>query len=68
VRDRAKYPLDYRPTSYWTTPSDVADFSSDNQPTEVEIACIALASVLSDAISLRARRWGTRIAYRIEDE
>jgi len=56
VRDRTKYDLDSRLTSYRTTPSDVADFSSDNQPTEVEIACITLASVLSDVISVRARR------------
>src|SRR5207249_568633 len=34
---------------------------------EVEIALISLASVTGDLVSIRARRSGTRIVYRIED-
>ena len=44
------------------------DFLPEHQPGEVEIACIALASVMGDVISIRARRWGRRIVYRIVDE
>src|SRR5262249_48173692 len=39
-----------------------------SSPREVEIALIALASVKGDVISIRARRSGTRIVYRIVDE
>jgi hypothetical protein len=35
---------------------------------EVEIARISLASVTADQISVRARRWGKRVVYRIVDE
>ena len=85
-----KYNLDYRPTSYWTTPGDeghapsatviwrytrrtplldpALDFLPEREGGEVEIACVLLASVTADMISIRARRWGNRIAYRIEDE
>jgi len=61
--DRRKYALDYRPATYW-----IDDGASPCEPDEVVIVCITLASVWSDMICIRARRWGTRIAYRIEDE
>jgi len=35
---------------------------------EVEIVLISLASVTGDLVSIRARRSGTRIVHRIEDE
>ena len=44
------------------------DFLPEREGGEVEIACVLLASVTADMISIRARRWGNRIAYRIEDE
>jgi hypothetical protein len=40
------------------------DFEGD----EVEIARVTLASVMGDVISIRARRQGARIHYRIVDE
>ena len=44
------------------------DFLPEREGGEVEIALISLASVTGDVISIRARRWGRRIAYRIVDE
>ena len=44
------------------------DFLPEREGGEVEIACVLLASVTADVISIRARRWGRRIVYRIEDE
>ena len=87
--DRTKYNLDYRPASYWTTPSDGPplsptvvwrytrrtplldpgqDFLPEREGGEVEIACVLLASVTADLITIRARRRGNRIVYRIVDE
>ena len=44
------------------------DFLPQREGGEVEIACVLLESVTADIISIRARRWGKRIVYRIEDE
>lgn len=44
------------------------DFLPEREGGEVEIACILLASVTGDMISIRARRRGKRIVYRVEDE
>jgi hypothetical protein len=91
--DPTKYNLNYRPASYWTTPSDgppeeqppsatlvwrytrrtplldpTMDFLPEREEAEVEIACVLLASVTADVISIRARRRGKRIVYGIEDE
>ena len=44
------------------------DFLPERDGGEVEIACVLLASVTADVITIRARRWGRRIAYRIVDE
>lgn len=80
--DRTKYNLDYRPTSYWTTPGDGGriavrrraffdlgrEFLPDKQPNEVEIALISLASVTGDVITRTARRRRSQIVYSIVDE
>ena len=87
--NRTKYNLDYRPASYWTTPSDGPppsatvvwrytrrtplldpgqDFLPERDGGEVEIACVLLASVTADVITIRARHRGNRIVYRIVDE
>ena len=44
------------------------DFLPEREGGEVEIACVLLASVTADVISIRARRRGNRIVYRIVDE
>jgi len=44
------------------------EFLSDLLPQEVEIARIILKSTTMDVISIRARRVGKRISYRIVDE
>ena len=44
------------------------DFLPEREGGEVEIACISLTSVTGDLISIRARRSGSRIVYRIVDE
>src|SRR5439155_1611782 len=44
------------------------DFLPECEGGEVEIACVLLASVTADVITIRARRRGNRIVYRIVDE
>jgi hypothetical protein len=44
------------------------EYLPDSLPSEVEIARVTLNSTLLDVISVRARRAGKRIAYRIVDE
>ncbi len=44
------------------------EYLPDSLPSEVEIARVTLNSTLLDVISVRARRTGKRIAYRIVDE
>ena len=44
------------------------DFLPEREGGEVEIACVLLASVTADVITIRARRRGNRIVYRIVDE
>src|SRR5438876_3730750 len=44
------------------------DFLPEREGGEVEIACVLLASVTGDVISIRARRRGARIVYQIVDE
>ncbi len=82
--DASKYNMAYRPTSFWTARSEGGgergpvrrravfdlgrEFLPDKAPSEVEIALLSLESVTGDVIAVTARRRGSRIVYRIEDE
>ena len=82
--EASKYNMAYRPTSFWTARSEGGgerrpvrrravfdlgrEFLPHTEPSEVEIALISLESVTGDVIAVTARRRGSRIVYRIQDE